>query len=175
MWTAPKSTETGAAGRGITTAAITALTAAIDAFAALINAPRSNIATRAALNRELTTRVAACMDHIRSMDDLVIQLTGTSASDFISGWQQARIIVDAGVGPGEDAPTPPAPPTPWIRVPASRSGEAGIASAGQKNGDRGMHPVILLSPFSCLQNRRSHALSPVSCLLIPPATHRAHL
>jgi hypothetical protein len=84
----------------------------LDAFAALINAPRSNIATRAALNRELTTRVAACMDHIRSMDDLVIQLTGTSAPDFIAGWQQAPIIVDAGGGPGEDAPTPPTPPTP---------------------------------------------------------------
>jgi hypothetical protein len=109
-----KSAEPDAAKRGITPDAITGLTGAIDSFAALVNAPRSNIASRAALNRELTTQVAACMDHIRSMDDLVIQLTGAGAADFISGWHQARIIVDAGSGPGEDEPpTPtPAPPTP---------------------------------------------------------------
>lgn len=109
-----KSTETGAAGRGVTPAAITALTGAIDAYAPLVNAPRSTTVSRSALLRELTTQVAACVDHIRSMDDLVIQLTGEGAPEFIAGWKQARIVVDAGHGPGEAGPptptgTPPAP------------------------------------------------------------------
>ena len=104
-----KVADTGAAGRGITAAAITALTEAIDAYAALVNAPRTRIASRAALNRELTTRVAACMDQIRNVDDLVIQLTGARAAEFISGWQQNRIIVDAGGGPGEEEQPPPPP------------------------------------------------------------------
>lgn len=109
-----KSAEPGAAGRGITAAAITALTGAIDAYALVVNAPRTRIASRTALNRELATRVAACMDHIENVDDLVIQLTGPGAADFIAGWQQNRIIVDAGHGPGEEEPPPPAPapPTP---------------------------------------------------------------
>ena len=107
-----KVAEPGAAGRGITPAAIAALTAAIDAYAAVVNAPRTTIASRAALNRELTTQVAVCLDHIRSMDDLVIQVTGDGAADFISGWKQARIIVDAGHGPGEPPQPPTPPPTP---------------------------------------------------------------
>jgi hypothetical protein len=106
-----KSAEPDAAKRGITLAAIAALTTGIDAYAAVVNAPRTTIATRAALNRELTTQVAACMDHIRNVDDLILQLTGPGAADFISGWQQARIIVDAGSGPAQP-PTPPTPPTP---------------------------------------------------------------
>jgi len=110
-----KSTETDAAKRGITTAAITALTTAINAYAGVINAPRSTTVSRAALLRELTTQVAACVDHLRSMDDLVIQLTGEGAPEFIAGWKQARQVVDAGHGPGTDeTPTtpPPASPTP---------------------------------------------------------------
>jgi hypothetical protein len=109
-----KVAEPGAAGRGIIAAAITAVTGGIDAFAAVVNAPRSTIASRAALNRELTTRVAACMDHIRNVDDLGLQPTGPGAAEFISGWQQARPIVDAGSGPGElpQPPPPPAPPAP---------------------------------------------------------------
>jgi hypothetical protein len=76
--------------------------------------PCTAIASRAALNRELTTRVAACMDHIRNVDDLVLQLTGPGAVEFIAGWKKARIVVDAGSGPGEEEPpaplpTPPAP------------------------------------------------------------------
>ncbi len=107
-----KVAEPGAAGRGITAAAITALTGGIDAYALLVNAPRTRIASRTTLNRELTTRVAACMDQIRNVDDLVLQLTGPGAAAFIAGWQQNRIIVDAGSGPGEPPTPPPAPPTP---------------------------------------------------------------
>jgi hypothetical protein len=101
-----KVAEPDAAKRGITPAAIAALTAAIDAYAAVVNAPRTTIASRAALNRELTTQVAACIDHIENVDDLVIQLTGEGAADFISGWKQSRIIVDAGHGPAQPQPRP---------------------------------------------------------------------
>ena len=69
-----------------------------------MNAPRASIASRAALNRELTIRVAACMEHIRNVDDLILQLTGPGAAEFIAGWQQNRLIVDAGGGPGEEEP-----------------------------------------------------------------------
>jgi hypothetical protein len=108
-----KSTEPNAAKRGITTAAITGVNDAINDYAPLVNAPRSTTVSRAALLRELTTQVAACVDHIRSMDDLVIQLTGEGAPEFIAGWKQARQVVDAGHGPGEDeTPTPTGtPPT----------------------------------------------------------------
>ena len=106
-----KSTETDAAKRGITAAAITALSDAINDYAPVMNAPRSTIVSRAALLRELTTQVAACLEQARSIDDLVIQLTGEGAPEFIAGWKQARQVVDAGHGPGEDeTPTPqPAP------------------------------------------------------------------
>jgi hypothetical protein len=107
-----KSTETDAAKRGITTAAITGVTDAINDYAPVVNAPRSTTVSRSALLRELTTQVAACVDHIRSMDDLVIQLTGDGAPEFIAGWKQARQVVDAGHGPGEDeTPTPTGTPS----------------------------------------------------------------
>ncbi|MEQ1861740.1 MAG: hypothetical protein ABMA13_17615 [Chthoniobacteraceae bacterium] len=100
-----------AAKRGITAAKITALTAAITDFETLINAPRTRIADRAALLRELTTRVGACMTQIEPMDDIALQYAGTELGDrFAAAWKQTREIVDAGHGPGEEpAPTPPNP------------------------------------------------------------------
>ena len=108
--------EPGAAGRGVTPARVTALTAALANFSALLNAPRGQIANRTALIRELETRVAGLMNMIEALDDLVLQFDGTPAGRaFIAAWQQARIIVDGGHGPGEEeAPagggTPPPNP-----------------------------------------------------------------
>jgi hypothetical protein len=96
-----------AAGRGITAARITALTAALADFAALVNAPRGQIANKTVMVRELETRVAAGVDHITDMDDLVLQLAGTPAGDlFAAAWKQTRMVIDAGHGPGDEPPTP---------------------------------------------------------------------
>lgn len=107
------STQPGAAGRGVNTARITALTNAVNAFSALLNAPRGQIASRSALKREVATRVAGLLGLVEAIDDLVVQFDTTPAGrTFIAAWRQARFIVDGGHGPGEeDAPggggTPP--------------------------------------------------------------------
>jgi hypothetical protein len=108
--------EVNADRRGITSTTIDALNAAIAAFEALVSQPRGSIVSRAALNREIETRVAGLMEAIADMDDLVLQFAGTGAGDrFIAAWKQARIIVDAGHGPGDKpadgGTTPPAPTT----------------------------------------------------------------
>lgn len=105
------SADPAAAGRGVTPARLTALGTALTAYATLVNKPRSMISDRAAQRKELETRVAAAMAHIEEMDDLVLQLAGTTNGDhFLAAWKSARNVIDAGHGPGEDAP--PAPPTP---------------------------------------------------------------
>ncbi|MEK0448511.1 MAG: hypothetical protein RL088_779 [Verrucomicrobiota bacterium] len=87
--------ESGAAGRGVTTDKINALTAA-------------------SKRRELTTQVAALLEQTADLDDLVAQMDATvPGRAFIAAWKQARIIIDAGHGPSpEEPPTPPAPPAP---------------------------------------------------------------
>ena len=86
-----------AAGRGITAARITELTAAIAAFAALRNAPRGQTVTRSSMLRELETRVADLVDAIRDLDDLVVQFERTFPGRvFSDAWSQARQIVDSG-------------------------------------------------------------------------------
>ncbi len=111
------SAQPSAAGRGVNAARIAALSGAITTFSGLLNAPRGQIANRAALIRELETRVAGLMNLIAALDDLVLQFDGTPAGrNFIAAWKQARIIVDAGHGPGEEEEggggTPPPAPNP---------------------------------------------------------------
>lgn len=104
--------ESGAAGRGVTTDKINALTAAIGVFDALSRAPRTSRGTAASKRRELTTQVAALLEQTADLDDLVAQMDATvPGRAFIAAWKQARIIIDAGRGPSpEDPPAPPAPP-----------------------------------------------------------------
>lgn len=108
-------THADAGKRGVTAEKVAALTAAIGDFDTLLNAPRAKITDRSALVRELVTQVAACMSQVEGMDDFASQFAGTPAGDhFAAAWEQARIIVDAGHGPGEEE-EPPAggnPPTP---------------------------------------------------------------
>ena len=99
--------EPGAAGRGVTPARITTLTNAITTFSGLLNAPRSTIANRAVLIRDVETNVAELLLKVEALDDLVLQFDGTPAGRaFIAAWQQARLIVDGGPGPGEEEPPP---------------------------------------------------------------------
>ena len=93
--------ETGASGRGITAARIAAYAAAITNFDALRSQPRGQIVNRSTYLRDLTTRIAALMEALHDLDDLVLQMDTTEAGRlFISAWNQARIILDAGLGFG---------------------------------------------------------------------------
>ena len=107
-------TEAGAAGRGVTAARVAALTAAITAFSNVMSTPRGQIVNRSALLKEVETDVAALLEKVSDMDDLVVQFDGTDAGKrFIEAWKRARIIVDTGGGHGgttTPAPTPPTPP-----------------------------------------------------------------
>ena len=99
------SAEPNAADRGVTPARVTALSAALTAFATQLNAPRGQIANRSTLIRDVETRVAGLVARAEDLDDLVLQFDGTPAGlTFIAAWKQARIIIDSGTGTG----TPPA-------------------------------------------------------------------
>ena len=105
--------DSGALGRGITQARVLTLTGAIDAYGLLMRAPRGQVAGRAGLIRDVETRVAALMERLRDLDDLVLQYGDTELGRaFIATWQAARIIVDAGHGHSTPTPTPTPTPAP---------------------------------------------------------------
>ena len=105
--------EPNAVARGVTPARITALTSALTAYTALIDAPRGKIVNRAALLRDLETDVAGLVDLAEDLDDLVAQFDGSDAGRLFGvAWNQARINLDAGHGPATPPTTPPAPPAP---------------------------------------------------------------
>ena len=112
------SSETGADKRGVTPALIAELQAARDKFASIDSAPRTGIVNRSTLLKDLDAKVAALMEKLDDLDDLVIQYDGTPAGrHFIAAWRQARLIVDSGHAPAadddDDSDVPPAnPPTP---------------------------------------------------------------
>lgn len=104
--------EPGATGRGVTVARIATLTAALTAFAGVMNNPRGQIVNRSTLLKEVDTDTAALMAQAADLDDLVLQFDGTDAGKrFIEAWKHVRIIVaTGGHAPGGTPPTPPAPP-----------------------------------------------------------------
>ena len=108
--------ETGAAGRGVTAARVSALTAAIAAFSQVMSTPRGQIVNRGALLKEIETDVAALLEKVADMDDLVVQFDGTDhGRRFVEAWRRARIIVDTGGGHANGNPPSPTPtpqPTP---------------------------------------------------------------
>ena len=104
--------EPGAAGRGVTAARIAALTAAITSFSGAMSTPRGQIVNRSTLLKEVETDVAALVQKVSDMDDLVLQFDSTAAGQrFIEAWKRARIIVDTGGGSSAPPPNPPLPPT----------------------------------------------------------------
>ncbi len=111
---APLIVNTDAVACGITNARVTALTAAITDYDALLSAPRGQIVNRSVLIREIETRIAALMEDLPDLDDLVLQYNDTPAGqNFVAAWQAARNIVDAGHShTEEETPAPPTPPTP---------------------------------------------------------------
>ena len=105
--------EPGAAGRGVTTARVAALSAAISTFSNALSKPRGQIVNRSALLKEVETDTAALVEHVGDMDDLVLQFDGGDLGlRFKDAWRRARIIVDTGGRHTATPSTPPAPPTP---------------------------------------------------------------
>lgn len=105
--------EPNADKRGVTAARVAALTAAITAFSSVMNAPRGDIVNRSALLREIETDIAALLDKLNDLDDLVLQFDGTEAGQrFTGAWKGARIIVDSGSGHSTPAVTPALAPNP---------------------------------------------------------------
>jgi hypothetical protein len=105
--------QTDAAKRGVTAARVAALTAAITAFSNVMNSPRGEIVNRSALLREIETDIAALLDRVNDLDDLVLQFGGTDAGQrFNEAWKGARIIVDSGSGHSTPAPAPVPTPNP---------------------------------------------------------------
>jgi hypothetical protein len=116
--------EPGAEGRGITTARVATVTAAIAAYSKVMNSPRSQIVNRSALLKEVETDAAALVEFVGGMDDLVMQFDGTEAGKrFIEAWKRARMIMEIGGGHGGNggngngggtAVTPAAPAAPVL-------------------------------------------------------------
>lgn len=105
--------EAGAEGRGVTAARVAALTAAIGSFSSVMSSPRGQIVNRSALLKEVETDIAALLELVNDMDDLVVQFDGSDdGRRFIEAWKRARIIVDTGGGRSVTPPTPPIPPAP---------------------------------------------------------------
>ena len=105
--------QTDAAKRGVTAARVAALTAAITAFSNVMNSPRGEIVNRSALLREVETEIAALLESVKDLDDLVLQFDGTEAGQrFNEAWKGARIIVDSGSGHSTPPPTPAPAPAP---------------------------------------------------------------
>jgi len=107
-------TQAGAAGRGVTAARVAAATTTLANYKALLGAPRRQVADRGALVRELQTCVAGLVEKLDALDELVIQFGGTPEGQrFVEAWKIARVVVDAGHGPGaNDESTPPTPTPP---------------------------------------------------------------
>ena len=110
----PATSEEGAEKRGVTPALIAELQGALDKFSGIDSAPRTGIVNRSTLLKDLDSKVAALMEQLEDLDDLVIHYDGTAAGrNFIAAWHQARLIVNSGHGPAAaDETPPPAPPTP---------------------------------------------------------------
>lgn len=102
-----------AAKRGVTAARVAAVTTALAAYAPLMGLPRGQIVNRSALLKEVETDIAALLDQLANLDDLILQFDGTDAGQrFIAAWKRARIIVDAGHGHSTEEETPAPAPAP---------------------------------------------------------------
>jgi hypothetical protein len=99
--------ETDAADRGVTAANVAGLTAAITAYSNVMSTPRGQIVNRGALIKEVETDVAALVEKVTDMDDLVVQFNdGEPGIRFGEAWKRARIVVDSGGSRGNGEPTP---------------------------------------------------------------------
>ncbi len=109
--------EPGAEGRGVTPARVLELTAAIDRFSGLMNAPRSQIVNRGTILKDLESDLAALLNKVADLDDFVVQFEVAEGGwAFVEAWRRARIIVDTAAthrnADSQPAPAPAPGPVP---------------------------------------------------------------
>ena len=81
--------EAGAGGRGVTAARLAALKAVITGSSNVMGTPRVQIVNRSALLKEMETELAALLEKVKDMDDLVVQFDGSDAGKrFIETWKR---------------------------------------------------------------------------------------
>ncbi len=99
---------TTAAQYGITAAALASLHKEVEEYAAAVEAPQTSIGQRAQLSKQMRDRFNAVEAKLASLDRLILAFEGTpEGRAFISNYQAARIVRDAGAGPHTaTTPTP---------------------------------------------------------------------
>ena len=94
---------------GVTSALIQDLTTQVNEYEEIVNLPTLNIGQRKALTLGLRAEFNKVEAQFEALEDFILAFDTTPAGrTLIAGFKQARIIRDAGHGPGE----PPAPPAP---------------------------------------------------------------
>ena len=94
---------------GITSSLVQDLTDQVNEYEEIVNLPALNIGQRKALTLGLRAEFNKVEAKFEALDDFILAFDTTPAGrTLIAGFRQARIIRDAGHGPGE----PPAPPAP---------------------------------------------------------------
>ena len=95
MINAARSEATALEAYGVGAADFTASLDSIDAFVAAMIIPRATIAQRAAVTSGIRAILTAGAKAIATMDNL-IRIVGAGNSEFVRGYEAARIIVNAG-------------------------------------------------------------------------------
>ncbi len=99
-----------AATYGVTAAAVTALSAEIADYDAVLTAPQQKIAGKRAGTLQFRTRFNAMEAKFESLDRLIHKFSGTQAGrNLIAAYFASRINRDRGAGPGTPPPTPTQP------------------------------------------------------------------
>ena len=105
--------EPDAAKRGLTAAKVTALSAAITAYTAVMNAPRGQIGNPQRPRKEIDTDTAALLELVSDMDDLVIQFDTTDPGQrFIEALETRPHHRGCGRWAGVEATCRSRPPAP---------------------------------------------------------------
>ena len=112
--------EPEAESRGISVQLVEEHSATISRFSSEAATPRSQIANRIALLREVRSDVDALVRRLQGLDDLIVQFARTPMGRrFVAAWRAARVIVDSGGG-SNAVPTPDSTPeaSPSVAQPA---------------------------------------------------------
>ena len=86
--------KTDLATLNVTQANLDELTQTLQAFKASKERPREAVATRAAETQSLASLIRGASNILKNQIDRLVNLVGRSNSEFVSGYSNARVIVD---------------------------------------------------------------------------------
>lgn len=102
---ADAATKEAAEEYGLSAEAAAKLGKEYDDYEAIVSLPRQSAATRAGLTKQLKDRTNAVAEKFDSLDNLIEQFEERpEGRNFIAAYKKARVIVDRGAGPAEEAP-----------------------------------------------------------------------